>query len=57
MVERTMGHGPWAGCVVIFLQSSCPAVNLLSLYKDQHGKFIVFKVIKLTLTGKPRHFS
>lgn len=34
----------------MFLQSLCPAVNLLALYKDQQeGKFIVFKVIKLTL--------
>lgn len=34
----------------MFLQSLCPGVNLLSLYKDQQGKFIIFKVIKLTLT-------
>lgn len=34
----------------MFLQSLCPAVDLLALYKDQQeGKFIVFKVIKLTL--------
>ena len=44
---------PWTGCAVLFLQSLCPSVNLLSLYKDPHGKFSVFKVIKLTLTGKP----
>lgn len=42
--------GPWTGCAVLFLQSSCPVVNLLSLYKEQQGKFSVFKVIKLTLT-------
>ncbi|KAM6979562.1 tumor necrosis factor receptor type 1-associated DEATH domain protein [Aplochiton taeniatus] len=41
---------PWTGCAVLFLQSSCPIVNLLSLYKEQQGKFSVFKVIKLTLT-------
>ncbi|XP_046898402.1 tumor necrosis factor receptor type 1-associated DEATH domain protein [Hypomesus transpacificus] len=41
---------PWTGCAVLFLQSLCPSVNLLSLYKDPHGKFSVFKVIKLTLT-------
>lgn len=36
----------------MFLKSRCPAVNLLSLYKDQQeGKFIIFKVIKLTLIG------
>lgn len=40
----------WTGCVVLFLQSLCPSVNLLSLYKDPRGKFSVFKVIKLTLT-------
>ncbi|KAM3877358.1 tumor necrosis factor receptor type 1-associated DEATH domain protein [Diretmus argenteus] len=50
MADRTKEHGQWTGCAVLFLQSLCPAVNLLSLYKDEHGKFIVFKVIKLTLT-------
>lgn len=50
MADRTLEHGTWTGCAVLFLQSMSPTVNLLSLYKDQHGKFIVFKVIKLTLT-------
>lgn len=36
----------------MFLQSLYPGVNLLSLYKDKQGKFIVFKVIKLTLIGE-----
>lgn len=53
MADKTVDRGPWTGCAVMFLQSLCPAVNLLSLYKDQQeGKFIVFKVIKLTLIGK-----
>lgn len=34
----------------MFVQSLCPDVNLLSLYKAREGKFIIFKVIKLTLT-------
>lgn len=51
MADKTVDGGPWTGCAVLFLQSLCPAVNLLSLYKDQQeGKFIIFKVIKLTLT-------
>ncbi|XP_056135005.1 tumor necrosis factor receptor type 1-associated DEATH domain protein [Lampris incognitus] len=50
MAEKTLELGPWTGCVVLFLQSSCPHVNLLSLYKDQHRKFLLFKVVKLTLT-------
>ncbi|XP_029904589.1 tumor necrosis factor receptor type 1-associated DEATH domain protein [Myripristis murdjan] len=49
MADRAVKHGPWTGCAVLFLQSLCPHVNLLSLYKDQSRKFIVFKVIKLTL--------
>ncbi|KAM7406172.1 hypothetical protein PAMP_000566 [Pampus punctatissimus] len=49
MADKTEDHGPWTGCAVMFLQSLCPGVNLLSLYKDKQGKFIVFKVIKLTL--------
>lgn len=53
MADKTEDEGPWAGCAVLFLQSLCPSVNLLSLYKDhQKGKFMVFKVIKLTLIGK-----
>lgn len=52
MADKTLDGGPWTGCAVMFLQSLCPAVNLLSLYKDQQeGKFIIFKVIKLTLIG------
>ncbi|XP_020516801.1 tumor necrosis factor receptor type 1-associated DEATH domain protein [Labrus bergylta] len=51
MADRTVDGGPWTGCAVMFLQSLCPRVDLLSLFKDQkQGKFIVFKVIKLTLT-------
>ncbi|CAB1339383.1 unnamed protein product [Coregonus sp. 'balchen'] len=49
MVALSVEDGPWTGCAVLFLHS-CPAVNLLSLYKDQQGKFSVFKVLKLTLT-------
>ncbi|XP_075996179.1 tumor necrosis factor receptor type 1-associated DEATH domain protein [Genypterus blacodes] len=49
MADKTMEDGPWTGCVVLFLQSLSPSVDLLSLYKEQQGKFIVFKVIKLTL--------
>nr|XP_046201881.1 tumor necrosis factor receptor type 1-associated DEATH domain protein [Oncorhynchus gorbuscha]XP_046201882.1 tumor necrosis factor receptor type 1-associated DEATH domain protein [Oncorhynchus gorbuscha] len=49
MVALSVEVGPWTGCAVLFLRS-CPAVNLLSLYKDQQGKFSVFKVLKLTLT-------
>ena len=52
MADKTVDHGPWTGCAVMFLQSLCPNVNLLSLYKDRQGKFIVFKVIKLTLIGE-----
>lgn len=53
MADKTEDGGPWTGCAVLFLQSLCPNVNLLSLYKDhQQGKFLVFKVIKLTLIGK-----
>ncbi|KAM4630125.1 tumor necrosis factor receptor type 1-associated DEATH domain protein [Polymixia lowei] len=50
MADKTLEHGPWTGCAVLFLQSLCSPVNLLSLYKDRHGKFSIFKVIKLTLT-------
>ncbi|CAN9507039.1 unnamed protein product [Ophioblennius macclurei] len=50
MADKVVDGGPWTGCVVMFLQSLCPDVNLLSLYKDEQGKFIIFKVIKLTLT-------
>lgn len=59
MADKTVDGGPWTGCAVMFLQSLCPGVNLLSLYKDPQGKFIIFKVIKLTLTGESpvRHFS
>ncbi|XP_010878280.1 tumor necrosis factor receptor type 1-associated DEATH domain protein [Esox lucius] len=49
MMTRNVEDGPWTGCAVLFL-NSCPTVNLLSLYKDQQGKFMVFKVVKLTLT-------
>ncbi|XP_034045519.1 tumor necrosis factor receptor type 1-associated DEATH domain protein [Thalassophryne amazonica] len=48
MADKTMDCGSWTGCAVLFLQSLCPSVNLLSLYKDDQGKFIIFKVIKLT---------
>ncbi|XP_061622123.1 tumor necrosis factor receptor type 1-associated DEATH domain protein [Phyllopteryx taeniolatus] len=50
MADKVLNPGPWTGCAVLFLQSLCPDANLLSLYKDdQQGKFIFFKVIKLTL--------
>ncbi|KAG5270736.1 hypothetical protein AALO_G00196020 [Alosa alosa] len=48
--KTTVGVTPWAGCVVVFLQSVSPSVNLLSIYKDPNGKFSVFKVLKLTLS-------
>lgn len=44
-----MDGEPWTGCAVMFLQSLFPGLDLLALYKDLQGKFIVFKVIKLTL--------
>ncbi|XP_008308247.1 tumor necrosis factor receptor type 1-associated DEATH domain protein [Cynoglossus semilaevis] len=50
MADKVVDRGPWTGCAVLFLQSLCPNVNLLSLFKEQGGKFIIFKVIKLTLT-------
>ncbi|XP_061599928.1 tumor necrosis factor receptor type 1-associated DEATH domain protein [Cololabis saira] len=50
MADKTVDGGPWTGCAVMFLQSLSPGVDLLSLYKNQQGKFVVFKVIKLTLT-------
>lgn len=50
MADEAVGRGQWTGCAVLFLESLCPGVNLLSLYKDNKGKFIVFKVIKLTLS-------
>lgn len=40
----------WSGCVVLFLRCSSPEYNLLTIYKDSHRKFSVFKTIKLTLT-------
>lgn len=53
MADKSEDGGLWTGSAVLFLQSLCPNVNLLSLYKDhQKGKFMVFKVIKLTLIGK-----
>lgn len=53
MADKTEDGGPWTGCAVLFLRSLSPSVNLLSLYKDHpEGKFVVFKVIKLTLIGK-----
>lgn len=50
MAGKAVSRGPWTGSAVLFLQSLCPGVNLLSLYKDNKGKFIIFKVIKLTLS-------
>ncbi|CAL8243237.1 unnamed protein product [Lota lota] len=50
MAEIWCETGPWTGCAVLFLESQCPHVNLLSLYKDPQQKFTIFKVIKLTLT-------
>lgn len=52
MADKTVDGGAWTGCAVMFLQSLVPGVDLLTLYKDQQGKFIIFKVIKLTLGGK-----
>ncbi|XP_061671321.1 tumor necrosis factor receptor type 1-associated DEATH domain protein [Syngnathoides biaculeatus] len=49
MADKVLDRGPWTGCAVLFLQSLCPDVNLLTLYKDQQGKRVIFKVIKLTL--------
>lgn len=39
-----------SGCAVLFLGCSSLEHNFLSLYKDERGKFSVFKVIKLTLS-------
>ncbi|XP_041841815.1 tumor necrosis factor receptor type 1-associated DEATH domain protein [Melanotaenia boesemani] len=50
MADKIVDGGPWTGCAVMFLQSLYPGVDLLSLYKDERGKFVVFKVIKLTLS-------
>lgn len=50
MADKAVSCGPWTGSAVLFLQSLCPGVDLLSLYKDNRGKFIIFKVIKLTLS-------
>ncbi|KAI7813910.1 tumor necrosis factor receptor type 1-associated DEATH domain protein [Triplophysa rosa] len=47
--ETNMSDRAWSGCAVLFLGCSSPAHNLLSVYKDEQGKFILFKVIKLTL--------
>ncbi|KAJ3592863.1 hypothetical protein NHX12_005201 [Muraenolepis orangiensis] len=52
MAETWCVNGAWTGCAVLFLESMCPPVDLLSLYKDPQKKFTIFKVIKLTLTGK-----
>ncbi|XP_013883390.1 tumor necrosis factor receptor type 1-associated DEATH domain protein [Austrofundulus limnaeus] len=49
MADKTVDREPWTGCAVMFLRSLLPDVDMLSLYKDQQGKFNVFKVIKLTL--------
>ncbi|XP_052000705.1 tumor necrosis factor receptor type 1-associated DEATH domain protein-like isoform X2 [Xyrauchen texanus] len=48
--ETNSSDGAWSGCFVLFLGCNSPAHNLLSVYKDEQGKFSVFKVIKLTLT-------
>ncbi|XP_051507425.1 tumor necrosis factor receptor type 1-associated DEATH domain protein-like [Myxocyprinus asiaticus] len=48
--ETNSNDGAWSGCFVLFLGCNSPAHNLLSVYKDEQGKFSVFKVIKLTLT-------
>jgi len=52
MADKTEDGGPWTGCVVMFLQSLRPGVDLLALYKDEREKFNVYKVIKLTLIGE-----
>ncbi|XP_051978077.1 tumor necrosis factor receptor type 1-associated DEATH domain protein [Xyrauchen texanus] len=48
--ETNSSDRVWSGCAVLFLGCSRPEHNLLSVYKDEQGKFSVFKVIKLTLT-------
>ncbi|XP_055058221.2 tumor necrosis factor receptor type 1-associated DEATH domain protein [Misgurnus anguillicaudatus] len=48
--ESNLDDRAWSGCAVLFLGCSSPAHNLLSIYKDEQGKFSLFKVIKLTLT-------
>ncbi|XP_012672697.1 tumor necrosis factor receptor type 1-associated DEATH domain protein [Clupea harengus] len=48
--KTSVGVSPWAGCVVLFLQSLSPSLDLLSIYKDPNGKFSLFKVLKLTLS-------
>ncbi|CAG5855422.1 tumor necrosis factor receptor type 1-associated DEATH domain protein [Menidia menidia] len=50
MADKTVDGEPWTGCVVMFLQSHCPGVDLLALFKDEREKFNVYKVIKLTLS-------
>ncbi|XP_037103996.1 tumor necrosis factor receptor type 1-associated DEATH domain protein [Syngnathus acus] len=49
MADQVLDGGSWTGCAVLFLRSLCPDANLPSLYKDQQRKFIIFKLIKLTL--------
>uniref|UniRef100_A0A3B5LVJ1 Tnfrsf1a-associated via death domain n=1 Tax=Xiphophorus couchianus TaxID=32473 RepID=A0A3B5LVJ1_9TELE len=49
MADKTADGGAWTGCAVMFLQSLFPGVDLLALYKGEQGKFIIFKVLKLTL--------
>ncbi|XP_066503576.1 tumor necrosis factor receptor type 1-associated DEATH domain protein [Hoplias malabaricus] len=50
MAVNSSDNCAWSGCVVLFLRCCNPESDLLTFYKDQHGKFRVFKVIKLTLT-------
>lgn len=50
LYDSNCNDGAFSGCAVLFLGCSSPAAhNLLSHYKDEQGKFSVFKVIKLTL--------
>lgn len=57
MADKTVDGEPWMGCAVMFLQSLFPGMDLLALYKDLQGKFIIFKVIKLTLRGKSQQLG
>ncbi|XP_076880036.1 tumor necrosis factor receptor type 1-associated DEATH domain protein [Brachyhypopomus gauderio] len=48
--ENSRVNCTWSGCVVLFLKCKNPGSDLLTFYKEEPGKFSLFKVIKLTLT-------
>ncbi|KAL6468493.1 hypothetical protein MHYP_G00220170 [Metynnis hypsauchen] len=50
MAVNSTNDRTWSGCAVLFLRCCNPGSDLLTFYKDKHGKFSMFKVIKLTLT-------